>query len=770
MHRPLSGGRALARRQISPFHLALLASAVALAALPAPARAQVSLTESEVTLLAGASVTASRSAKALKDVPRSVTVVEGEVLDKKMVRDIQDLVRYEPGVDVSRQNSATTPWGTLDGFTVRGVSGNRVQMQVDGSRIMESVIDGSRDVVDPWNMKAVEIVKGPSSVLWGADALGGVVAFRTLDPEDLLSETDNPFRFEVKTAYDSYDRSFRRQFNAAFEAGDFQFLGSLGNMDAHEPILSNARADGGIWGCTRQPTFSCDRFNPTDINAINGLAKVVWTPGTDHRITVTGEFFSRLTSVDQVDFAANAVESNPVGTQYINDYIRNVMVDRTRLAIEHEWDVGAEWVDSVTWKLGYSPQRRGTDSHRVQTYANRTVTQDALRDYSENFLEASLQLVSSFDTGGISHKLTYGADGDIARAAYSDRTTTVTDYFDPGTTDTTSNATYSGFAFPDSETRRGGLYIQDEIGLFDGRLTLTPGLRLAYYSIDPTSGAAPTPLPGFAPAVMENLGLVKSLSAKYDVTDEVSVYASYDEGFKMPTAQQLFVSNINVFTGAEVVPNPNLRPESVRSYEIGVKGEFDRGFVRASAFHSDYVDFIRSLQEIAPNKFSSSNVSSVKLWGVELSGEYELVDDFFLHGTATYQYGRQVLLPGAAEEFYEPATPLTAVVGLRYELPDNGLEFDLVATLAAGPTDRNDPNAFKPDGYALLDAYVRWEPSENVELSLGVQNIFDTRYFPNTMSGYNLPGFSGGANTSNAPPELLVGPGRTIKLGANIKY
>ena len=70
--------------------------------------------------------------------------------------------------------------------------------------------------------------------------------------------------------------------------------------------------------------------------------------------------------------------------------------------------------------------------------------------------------------------------------------------------------------------------------------------------------------------------------------------------------------------------------------------------------------------------------------------------------------------------------------------------------------------------YALLDGYVTWKPTENVEINFGVQNIFDTAYFPNTLTGY--------ANTASDsvaaqnPLELQVAPGRTFKIGATVKF
>jgi hemoglobin/transferrin/lactoferrin receptor protein len=82
-----------------------------------------------------------------------------------MVRDVQDLVRYGPGITVAKTTAGTDPFGNLAGFTLRGVSNNRVQMLIDGTRVIESIVDGNR--VNMANLKAVEIIRAPAGVMWG---------------------------------------------------------------------------------------------------------------------------------------------------------------------------------------------------------------------------------------------------------------------------------------------------------------------------------------------------------------------------------------------------------------------------------------------------------------------------------------------------------------------------------------------------------------------------------------------------------------------------
>jgi hemoglobin/transferrin/lactoferrin receptor protein len=117
---------------------------------------------------------------------------------------------------------------------------------------------------------------------------------------------------------------------------------------------------------------------------------------------------------------------------------------------------------------------------------------------------------------------------------------------------------------------------------------------------------------------------------------------------------------------------------------------------------------------------------------------------------------------------FDGAIPLTTVLGLRYELPDNGLEFEVFGTFAQGVKERSSPTAFKPEGYSVFDAYAKYKPTENVELTAGIQNIFDTRYFPNTLTGYAETASDSVA--AQNPLELQVAPGRTFKVGASVKF
>lgn len=707
-------------------------------------------------------IVAARTTGNVLDVPMTVSVIDRATLQRHVVRDIQDMVRYEPGISVTRQTSLTNPFGQLTGFNIRGMGGNRVQILVDGSRVQEQITDGSRDLVDPFTVRSVEIVRGPNSVLQGADALGGVVSFRTLNPTDILDGT-KPWAVELKTAYDSYDDSFRKQATAAAEAGDFKFLASFGHLGASEGDFSNARADGGQWGCPRETIWPCNKAFPADTNAYNGLMKLQWNPTEDHEFKLTGEWFNRKTTIEQ------KYDSSAALGGYTNDsWQRDLDMERYRFALDHKWTVNADWLDELNWRVSYSPQKRNTFSNQFRTYPTREQQNIQVRNYSENFLEADIQANSSFELGGVSHNLTYGFDGDLTKTDYAGEN--ITNNLTTGTSTTVTN---QGFNFPKVDTVRADIYVQDEIKLLDDRLTISPGLRLANYSINPTGDDDYSPLPGFEPRKIEETKLIKRISAMYDLNDTYSLYAGYGEGFKMPTSQQLFVSSLSIgSTGfVEVIPNPNLKPEYVRSYEAGIRGKLDRGYFSLTGFYADYKDFIRSLQPVpgAADKYTSDNVENVRIWGVEFGGEYEVYDDIFVNAALSYQKGKQRISSGAEETAFDGAVPLTAILGLRYLIPEWNLETEFVGTFAKGVGERSDPNAFKPGGYAVFDAYAKWSPTKNVDLDFGIQNIFDRRYFPNTIAGTITNTVLPSVANAN-PPEMQIAPGRTFKLGATVRF
>ncbi|MDB6177674.1 TonB-dependent hemoglobin/transferrin/lactoferrin family receptor [Paracoccus sp. Z330] len=743
------------------------ALALMLACTPALAQqAQSPSSESGAVALDPITLLADRQGTSTREAPASISVIDGEEIDARGLDDMQELVRYTPGVEVNRQTTATDPFNSFGGFTIRGVGGNRVQMQVDGSRVPERITDGTRDYLDFAFTKQVEIAKGPASVLWGADALGGVVAIETIDPEDLLLGRDSGGM--ARTAYDSLNDgssiagAFARQFGR-----DWSVMVGLSQSQSHEAELSNARNDGGIYGCPRNIDFGatpCGELDPSDIAATHLLAKAVWSPDAEHRLELTYERLDRTTEVDY-DNALGPVYSSFTGlpTGVINNnYDRELDMYRQRFALEHTWSPQSRWVDEVITTLAITPNGYDRTGEKWSTSAlgEQLVTRDYL-GYDEDFVELDIQATSRFSTGAANHVVTWGFDGDHTSTDYSRR-----DVVNNLTTGTTTETRAGGFNFANADTRRADLYVQDQILLMDGALEITPGLRYATYKIDPRPNADYQVVEGAEPRVREDEKLLKSLAALYRFGDGWQVWGHYGEGFKMPTAQQLYTSVPGTFF--DLTPAPGLEPEEVQSIEFGVRRETAQGYFAVTAFNADYDNFIQSFYNPPGTSiYTYRNLSELQVWGLEFEGAYEINDRLRLTGAASWQKGDQ---RASAEAEKTPATlpPLSGTIALSWDTPHEGLTLDLVGVFASSVKYVESEDKYKPAGYGLIDAFAHWQVADNAILNLGIKNLFDKRYFEASAATYSTTASDAVARSN--PIELQTGPGRVFTASLDLTF
>ena len=731
--------------------------------------------ESRPMRLQPITVTATRQLRELIETPANVSVVTREDLDRRMDNVVEDVFRYEPGVEVPRQTSGTDPFSSSGGVRIRGVGGNRTQILVDGGRTIEGITDSTRDVVDASAVKAVEIVRGPASVLWGSDGLGGVVNYVTKDPSDFLDEGE-AFGGAARFDFASVDDAFTESLTGAFRlTPEISALMTYTRRDASEIELSNARiGEDAIQDCPRDPQATpCNRFDPLDSGSNNVLGKLVWSVSPDNQFRLTGEYFTRDTDVRQ-----NSVLGPSFGffgnvEAIVQSYDRTQEVRRWRVSLDQEWAPATPLVDDLQWRITYSPQEvnRNGDRRRILQPSGDAEQRLDDQEFQETFIEADIQLTSSFNVAGTSHLITYGFDGDRASTDFNrvDTTRNLTQG-----TETIARA--GGFNFADAETIRADAYIQNEIGLFDDRLKLIPGVRLAHYAIDPETDADFQIVPGAEPRKIDNTDVQFKVGAIFDMTESLSVYGQFSEGFKMPTAQQLFQS-VDSLPFFALVPNPNLGPESVDNFEAGVRGDFgERGYFSVNGFYADYTDFIQNFIDADPEEFgfppgtrllTYDNVDSLEVYGVEASAAFLLTDAFSTRMSLSYQKGD--IEDEGEDSVFLGALPFSAVAGLRYVNRDLGLDLELVGTFQAGDAEVNDPETeFSPDGYAVLDFLGSWEVVSNLAVTAGLYNIFDKRYFAAETRGLPINGTDAARRTN--PIELQTAPGRNFKIGLSYAF
>lgn len=268
------------------------------------------------------------------------------------------------------------------------------------------------------------------------------------------------------------------------------------------------------------------------------------------------------------------------------------------------------------------------------------------------------------------------------------------------------------------------------------------------------------------PRMREDETLLKSLGALYRFGDGWQIWGHYGEGFKMPTAQQLYTSVPGPFF--DLIPAPDLEPEKVKSIEAGLRRETDCGFLGITAFSADYDNFIEEFYNPpGTTDYTYRNLSSVHIWGLELEGRYEISDTLRLTASVAWQKSNQRIGPDASKT---PTTvpPLSGTIGISWDTPQPGLTVDLVGLFASSVKYVESESKFKPAGYGVIDAFAGWEFAENAVLNLGVRNLFDKRYFETSAATYDRVTSSAVANSN--PIELQTGAGHAFTASLDYKF
>ncbi|KHL74194.1 TonB-dependent receptor [Pseudomonas putida] len=719
-------------------------------------------------------VSATRSAQDVSQVPSTVSVQTREQLDRQNVNNIQELVRYEPGVSVG----GTGQRSGLNGYNIRGIDGERVLTQIDGVSIPDSFFYGpyaqtQRNYVDPEIVKRVEILRGPASVLYGSNAIGGAVSYFTLDPDDII-KPGKDVGARLKTGYSSADDSWLTSATVAGRQGDFDGLLHVSQRNGHE--TESYGEDGGT-GLSRTEA------NPEDVRTTNVLAKLGWNYADDARLGFTYERYKDDRDQNILS-AVGGPFTNGTGLGMYRSRNGNDTVTRERFGINHEFGLDSLVADHIKWSLNY--QIAKTDQHTEEVYFpfSRTVFRTRDTTYKDRQWVFDAQLDKAFSIGATDHLLTYGTTLKHEKVTGS-RSGTGTCLEVGGTCRaigqvSSSDAQALVSDFPDPTINTYSLFVQDEIRW--NNWTFLPGARYDYTRMEPKftdeflRGIQGT---GAAPGALDDSDKKwHRVSPKFGLTyafnDNYTWYGQYAEGFRTPTAKSMYGRFENPTLGYSVQGNPGLEPEKSKSYETGLRGNFDAGNFSAAVFYNKYRDFIDEDAVQSANletTFQANNIKHATIKGAEVKGRLNL--DHFGAPEGLYTQGSIAYANGRNDDNGQPlnsVNPLTGVFGLGYEQPNYG---GLLSwTVVKRKTRVDDTTFFAPDGqssqfrtpgYGVLDLSGFYKVTDDVTVNAGLYNLTDKKYWQwDSVRGYDGQGEAGVTQPANL--DRLTMPGRNFAI------
>lgn len=725
-----------------------LACALALA-LSAPSFALAS-GGPELTTLDTITVTATRTERTVGEVAATVSVIDREALDRLLARDLKDLVRYEPGVSVT---SGFGRFG-IGGFRIRGLDGNRVRIQTDGIAVPDAFAIGSfsnanRNFVDLDTLKAVEIVRGPASSLYGSDALGGVVSFVTKDPADYLDEGEGR-HVGLKFGYQGDNSGLFAGATTAF--GDGPWSGMVAASLRKGAETDNAGDDRSAGASRTAP-------NPQNTRGKSLLAKLVYAPDARQRFRLTLEGNEDATDTDVLS-SLNATTLSLAGED---------LQTRARLALVHEIDdLGAAMADSLHWQV----YRQDSETTQL-SFEDRSGNTRREREFNfdQRVSGATLTAHKALDSASARHDLTWGLE--LARTEFRQkRDGRAINLLTGASTPVVMPDVFPVRDFPVSQTTTAALFVQDEITLAGGALRLVPGLRVDHYELEPEAD----PIfsgdnPGVALAGLTQTSVSPKLGLVRDFADRWSLFAGYARGFRSPPYGDVNLGFTNFAFGYTAIPNPDLEPETSDGYEAGLRYAGEVLWFDASVYQNDYRDFIESLRFVGFNDlglmvFQSQNVDEARIRGAELKAGLDLgaidgrFDGWRARAAFSWQRGDDLV----AGEPLRSVDPARAVLGLGYERDTWGIELvgtfarrkDRLAELSPGQP------AFAPPGYAVFDLLAHFELAPGARFNLGVFNLGDRRYW----DWADVPGVA----ASSAVLDRYTRPGRHVAASFNVEW
>lgn len=688
------------------------------------------------------SVTATRGEKSVFETPQSVSIIDSTAIERRGTDTLRDLTIYEPGVSVGSSPVRTG----ADSFVIRGIDQNRIRMQIDGVRVPETPESNAgsglytRNFVDLNTLKGVEIVRGPASALYGSDAIGGVVAYTTKDPADYLAEVGKDWTLQVRGGYDSADKGFHKAAVVAGRAAWVEGMVSYSRRDSSE-VKPNGRLSA----------------NPIDDRQDNILAKLVLRPTDTDSIRFTVESFRRDT-----DVTLNTELSSSVLASDTNDETR-----RLRFSVNGAHTDLNGFVDEVKWNVFTTRLSRDENNIQNRLSMGRRSVRYSMFEFNQDVIGADVQLVSDAKLFGVSNRFTYGASFEHQK---SSRPRDRYDVSLPSGAITRSIASYPGAVpevfpnknYPDSKLSTFGAFVQDEITL--GNLSIMPALRYDYFKLKPEPDAMfyNSNISNFRVTDVSDWALSPKLAVSYKLDDRFVAYGLYAHGFRIPPFDTANMGYTNAGHGYEILPNPNLKPETSNSFELGLRGRFENGSsFGVSAFYNMYKDFI-SQEGVGYSpagllQYQNRNLQNVRIWGIEANGEVRLSQQFALFGNIAFARGEDddTGLP------IDTVAPVTGVLGASFT-HDSGFGAELLGRGAASHNRRSTATGFQTPSYVIADANFSYDFEPTLSLNAGVKNIFDRKYF----NYYDMLG----ATRTSTTNDRYAQPGRTFFVNATVRW
>ncbi len=656
------------------------------------------LAEDVVRELDEVSVTATRLARKTSETSASVAVVtEEDIKDSKMAN-IKEVLSGIPGVLIDTKNQGYDSRLIIRGAGLKARYGVReIMVLLDGVPVTDPDSFTRLDLIDTQLIERIEVVKGPNSTLWGANAAGGVI--------NIISK--NPLK----------------------RAGGNLKVG-IGSNSTYNAHLSYTGSIGDKWfysasGSHRETENSWRRWNKFDTNQFSLQPYLVLDDGTtwENKISYSKADLQLAGSLNETMF---------------KEY------ERTGKALETDgqWQYSGRYSESLFFSSKLSKDI-GDFKFIPMLFANvwnhhHPVT-GRINDSDTYTFGADIQLNHDHKMAGMQGTLTTGFTGRFDNQEtdyykYAD-VATVTAGWPPAAqiSKVLSDRVGSHLENQVRETFLWGIYAQESIRPND-RWIIDMGIRFDKVNFDisgiqtgeyswakknyidyasPVTYAVDKSYDAFSPRI----------GANYKLNNKVNLYGSISTGVQTPTE-------------GEITDNPELKLVKVNNYEVGVKAGAQQWFFEGSFYYSPVEDEVVQINQSGVTEYVNAGETLKK--GFEFSGTYYLTDEFSLGTSYAFtdykfeEFSEAVRSGAVVNNIDRSGNTLPFVPEHKYSFfasykHPSGLKCK-VQTHTWGEYYMDNANTEKYEGYDFVtNAMIGYETG-NWDLAVNIDNVFDKKY------------------------------------------
>lgn len=557
---------------------------------------------------------------------------------------------------------------------IRGFSANRLVYNVDGVRMNNAIFRSGnlQNVInlDPFSIERTEVLFGPGSVIYGSDAIGGVMSFRTLNPR--LSVDDKKiFDGNTGVRYSSANKEKTGHLDFNFGAKKWALLSSVTYWDYDHLRQGKYGPDDYL------KTTYVKRINnqdvivpqsdpllqiPTGYSQFNLMQKIKWVPKQDWDLTYALHY-STTSNFGRYDRHNRLRNGQPRYATW--DYgPQNWALNH--LKIKH--DRKNKWYTSATADLA----NQNFEESRINRnfgISTQNITSEKVKAYSANFdflKEINTKLSLNYGVEGVINKVK--SNGSIIHIE--------------------TNSTPKGIArYPNATWSAMGAYISSDYQ-WKKNITLQGGFRYNRFNLeaDFTNNNSFFDFP-FRKTELKNETITGSIGSIFRFQNQWLLKTNFGTAFRAPNVDDLG----KVFDsepGALTVPNPNLKPEYAYNFDVGIAKIFKNRLQMELTSYFTHLDealvrrnfsFNGATEILFEGELSRvqaiQNAATSVVYGLQTSLEYKFSKSWTLQSSFNYQKG----IEETSDGFTSPsrhATPWFGLTRLSYQLKNLTLEIN----------------------------------------------------------------------------------------------